>query len=47
LTVLGEPDKRNIAFCSLTEAIDTTTVAGQLQLHLFAPLAEFERSLGL
>jgi DNA invertase Pin-like site-specific DNA recombinase len=30
---------------SLSEAIDTTTATGRLQLHLFATLAEFEREL--
>lgn len=47
LSVLGELGERGITFRSLTEAIDTSTAAGQLQLHLFAALAEFERSLGL
>jgi DNA invertase Pin-like site-specific DNA recombinase len=45
LSVLAELDERGITFRSLTEAIDTA--AGQLQLHLFAALAEFERALGL
>jgi hypothetical protein len=31
---------------SLTEAIDTTSAGGQLQVHLFVALTEFERSLG-
>lgn len=34
-----------MGFRSLTEAIDTTTSAGRLQLHLFAALAEFERDV--
>ena len=46
LTVLAELSERGVAFQSLTEAIDTTTAAGRLQVHLFAALAEFERSLG-
>jgi DNA invertase Pin-like site-specific DNA recombinase len=46
LTVLAELNERGVAFRSLTEAIDTTTAAGRLQVHLFAALAEFERSLG-
>jgi len=29
----------------LTEAIDTTTPGGKLTFHLFAALAEFERSI--
>lgn len=32
-------------FRSLAEAIDTTTPAGRLVLHVFASLAEFEREL--
>jgi DNA invertase Pin-like site-specific DNA recombinase len=30
---------------SLTEAIDTTTAGGRLIFHIFAALAEFERSI--
>lgn len=46
LAVLAELSERSVAFRSLTEAVDTTTAAGRLQVHLFAALAEFERSLG-
>jgi DNA invertase Pin-like site-specific DNA recombinase len=35
----------NIGFRSLTEALDTTTAQGRLVFHMFAALAEFERSL--
>ncbi len=36
---------RGIGFRSLTEAIDTTTSGGRLIFHIFAALAEFERSI--
>jgi len=36
---------RNVGLCSLIEALDTTTPQGRLVFHLFAALAEFERSL--
>ncbi len=36
---------REIGFRSLTEAIDTTTAGGKLIFHIFASLAEFERSV--
>jgi DNA invertase Pin-like site-specific DNA recombinase len=36
---------RGIGFRSLTEALDTTTAQGRLVFHMFAALAEFERSL--
>ncbi len=36
---------REVAFRSLTEAIDTTTPAGRFAVHIFGALAEFEREL--
>jgi DNA invertase Pin-like site-specific DNA recombinase len=36
---------REVGFRSLTETIDTTTPAARLQLHIFGPLAEFEREI--
>ena len=38
-------EERGIGFRSLTEAIDTTTNGGRLVFHIFAALAEFERSI--
>jgi DNA invertase Pin-like site-specific DNA recombinase len=38
-------EARQIGFRSLTEAIDTTTAGGRLIFHVFAALAEFERSV--
>jgi DNA invertase Pin-like site-specific DNA recombinase len=45
-TVLAELSELGVAIRSLTDAIDTTTAAGRLQVHLFVALAEFHRSLG-
>ena len=42
---IEELEGRGIQFRSLTEAIDTTTPAGRLTFHIFASMAEFERSL--
>lgn len=36
---------RKVAFRSLTEAIDTSTPAGELMLHMLGGIAQFERSL--
>jgi DNA invertase Pin-like site-specific DNA recombinase len=45
LEVVADLETRGVRFRSLTEAIDTDTTAGRLQLHIFAALAEFEREL--
>jgi DNA invertase Pin-like site-specific DNA recombinase len=38
-------ESMNVGFQSVTEAIDTTTSGGKLVFHIFAALAEFERTL--
>ena len=38
-------EQREVGFRSLTEAIDTTSAGGRLVFHIFASLAEFERSI--
>ena len=38
-------EKSGIGFKSITESIDTSTSGGRLIFHIFASLAEFERSI--
>ena len=38
-------ESMGVGFQSVTEAIDTTTSGGKLVFHIFAALAEFERTL--
>lgn len=43
--IVSALEENHVGFRSLTEAIDTTTAGGKLIFHVFAALAEFERSL--
>jgi len=45
IETVEEMEGRGIGFKSLTENIDTTTSGGKLIFHIFASLAEFERSI--
>ena len=45
LEVVGDLEARGVGFKSVTEGLDTSTAGGKLVFHLFASLAEFERSL--
>ncbi|QHV96697.1 recombinase family protein [Spirosoma endbachense] len=44
-TLVNDFQAKGIGFCSLNDAIDTTTAQGRLVFNLFASLAEFERDL--
>ena len=45
VSIITDLELRNVGFRSVTEAIDTTTPSGKLVFHIFAALAEFERTL--
>jgi DNA invertase Pin-like site-specific DNA recombinase len=45
IETVTELAERSVAFRSITENIDTSTVTGQLVFHIFWALAEFERNL--
>ncbi|MDT0618315.1 recombinase family protein [Salinisphaera sp. P385] len=45
VSIVTELDSRGVGFQSVTEAIDTSTSSGRLVFHIFASLAEFERSI--
>ncbi len=43
--IVADLERRGVSFESLTEKIETGSAAGKLVFHVFAALAEFERSL--
>lgn len=45
ISIVAELEKRGIGFESLHERIETGSATGKLVFHVFAALAEFERSL--
>jgi DNA invertase Pin-like site-specific DNA recombinase len=45
IETIAELQDHDVGFKSLTEGVDTTTAAGRMTFHIFAALAEFERSL--
>ena len=45
VAIISDLEAKGVGFRSLTEAIDTTTAGGKLVFHIFAALAEFERTL--
>jgi len=45
ISIVSEFESAGVSFISLQDNIDTTTASGKLIFHIFASLAEFERSL--
>lgn len=45
MAIISDLQESGVGFRSITEALDTTSTGGRLVFHIFAALAEFERSL--
>ena len=45
IELMGQLEQKEIGFCSVQEAIDTTSPGGKLTFHMFGALAEFERNI--
>jgi DNA invertase Pin-like site-specific DNA recombinase len=45
LRILKQLNEKDVGFRSLTEALDTTTSAGRLMMHMVGAFAEFEREI--
>mgnify|MGYP003875640415 CR=1 FL=1 len=45
LAIVTSLKKKQVAFRSLTEGMDTTTASGELLFHVFGALAQYERAL--
>ena len=45
LFIVGDLRERGVAFCSLTEHMDTTSPQGELLFAVFGALAQYERAL--
>ena len=45
LSIVNALKAKQVAFRSLTDGMDTTTASGELLLHVFGALAQYERAL--
>ncbi|WP_457572829.1 recombinase family protein [Desulfolithobacter sp.] len=45
IEVVEDLQEKSVAFCSLTEGMDTSTPGGKMIFHIFGALGEFERDL--